>query len=123
MTTRHSNYDKFPAVEVRSSSSACATGWPEIIPQLRAAIAGGEGRIICVECYPGVFLEEVERVLTEGLRPATMIATRALLKRPAQIEEMVSPCLGDDPVFGRMNGIVLEDFFDPNLLTLARESL
>ena len=119
--TRHSNYDKFPVVEVRSSG--CETGWPAIIERIRQAISTRDSAVVCVECYPGVSLEEVERVLTEGLQPAKFIATRTLLKRPPQLEEMVRPFLGDDPVFGRMNGIVLEDFFDLNLLMLARESV
>jgi mannose-6-phosphate isomerase class I len=120
--TRHSNYDKFPSVEVRSSASVCQAGWPAILERLRGPVPGGNRSIICVECYPGVFLDEVERIFTEGLHPATVISTRSLLKSPQQIEEMVAPYLGDDPVFGRMNGIVLEDFFDPNLLASAREN-
>jgi len=122
-TTRHSNYDKFPMVEVRSSAASCVTGWPAIVERLRGAVSARNSAVVCVECYPGVLLDEVERVFTEGLGPATVIATRTLLKRPAQIEEMVSPYLGDDPVFGRMNGIVLEDFFDPDLLATARDKV
>ena len=117
---RHSNYDKFPVVEVRSSS--CQSGWPAIVEQIRGEVSS-KTAVVCVECYPGVSLSEVEHVFTEGLGPAKFIATRTLLKRPAQIEAMVTPFLGDDPVFGRMNGIVLEDFFDLSLLTLARESV
>jgi mannose-6-phosphate isomerase class I len=120
--TRHSNYDKFPVVEVRSSASSCQTGWPAILERLRGAVPAGNSSMICVECYPGVVLEEVERVFAEGLHPATVISTRSLLKRPQQIEEMLAPYVGDDPVFGRMNGIVLEDFFDPDLLASAREN-
>ena len=119
--TRHSNYDKFPVVEVRSSASSCQTGCPAILERLRGAVPAGNRSIICVECYPGVFFDEVERIFTEGLHPATVISTRSLLKRPEQIEEMLAPYLGDDPVFGRMSGIVLEDFFDPDLLASARE--
>jgi mannose-6-phosphate isomerase class I len=119
--TRHSNYDKFPVVEVRSSASSCQTGWPAILERLRGAVPAGNRSIICVECYPGVFFDEVERIFTEGLHPATVISARSLLKRPEQIEEMLAPYLGDDPVFGRMSGIVLEDFFDPDLLASARE--
>ncbi len=63
----------------------------------------------------GSFLEEVERALTEGLSQKRHHNSR-LLRRSEQIEEMVAPYLGDDPVFGRMNGLMLEDFFDPNLL-------
>ena len=119
--TRHSNYDKFPVVEVGSSPS-CQTGWATIVERLRGAITSRSSAVVCVDCYPGVFLAEVERALTDGLQPAEFIATHTLLKRPPQIEALVAPFLGDDPVFGRMNGIVLEDFFDSSLLALARQS-
>lgn len=120
--TRHSNYDKFPFVGVRSSESVCQKGWPAILERLRGVASASNSCVVLVECYPGVFLEEVERVLTEGLHPTTVISTRNLLKRPEQIEEILAPYLGDDPVFGRMNGIVLEDFFDPALLESARQN-
>lgn len=82
----------------------------------------GRHRVVCVECYPGVFEEELERVLADGLQPATVICARSLLKSPQEIERLVAPCLGDDPVFGRMNGIVLEDFFDTGRLAAARQA-
>jgi mannose-6-phosphate isomerase class I len=123
MMARRSNYDKFPSVAVRSASSVCEIGWPAIVERLRGAISGQNARVICVECYPGVSLPEVERVLTDRLQPATLIVTGSLFKRPEQVEAMVAPYLGDDPVFGRMNGIVLEDFFDPALLASARQKV
>src|ERR1035438_4891361 len=102
--TTHSNYDKFPSVEIRSSSSVCQASWAAILDRLCGVVSASGSCVVCVECYPGVVLDEVERVLIEGLQPATVIATRSLLKRPEQIEEMAAPHLGDDPVFGRMNG-------------------
>lgn len=122
MTNRHSNYDKFPCVKVRSSELACQTGWPVIGERLRGAASGHDSCVICVECYPGVFIEEVERAITQGLQPAAVISTQSLFKSPEQINRMVEPYLGDDPVFGRMNGIMLEDFFDPVLLASARHN-
>ncbi len=119
---RLSNYDKFPWVQVRPSAADCQLGWPAILEQLRKTAAPRNARVV-VECYPGVFLEELERVLREGLQPARVVVTCTLLKRPQQIEQMLAPYLGDDPVFGRMNGIVLEDFFDPALLASARQSV
>lgn len=126
MTTakpQHSNYDKFPVVEVRPSASPCQTGWAAILEKLRGEVSSRNSALICVECYPGADLAAVERVLAEKLQPVKFIATSSLLKLPGQIEGMVAPFLGDDPVFGRMNGIVVEDFFDLNLLMLARESV
>ncbi len=119
---RLSNYDKFPSVQVRPSAAECQHGWTAILEQLRKTVNTGNARVV-VECYPGVFLEELERVLQEGLQPARVIVTRTLLKQPQHIEQMLTPYLGDDPVFGRMNGIVLEDFFDPALLASARQSV
>jgi mannose-6-phosphate isomerase class I len=120
--TRHSNYDKFPSVAVRASASECQVGWPAICDRLRSVASTKTSCVICVECYPGVFTEDLELALSEGLHPATVIATQDLLKSPEQIEEMVAPYLGDDPVFGRMNGIVLEDFFDLARLASARQN-
>ena len=118
---RYSNYDKFPVVEVRSSASACLVGWPNIVERLRGAVSSRHSGVLCLECYPGVSLAEVEQALSEGLKPAALIATRGLFKRSEQIDDMVTPHLSQDPVFGRMNGIVLDDFFDPALLAAARE--
>ncbi len=46
----------------------------------------------------------------QALRPALVVRTRDFLKSPAEIDAMVSHDLTDDPVFGRMNGLTIEDF-------------
>jgi mannose-6-phosphate isomerase class I len=47
--------------------------------------------------------------------------TTDLLKNSPVIERMVGDVLGDDPVFGRMNGIHIKDFFDGPKLGSARD--
>jgi len=47
--------------------------------------------------------------------------TTDLLKSSPAIEQMVGDVLGDDPVFGRMNRIQIEDFFDAPKLGNARD--
>jgi hypothetical protein len=116
---RHSNYDKFPFVAVRPSSAECQTGWTAVLERLRQVISSRRSCTLCVELYPGV-LPEIEQTLIDGLRPASVIATRNMIKEPAAVEAMVQPYLGDDPVFGRLNGLTLEDFLDRNLLASAR---
>jgi len=116
---RHSNYDKFPVVEVRPTAQECSVGWAGIVETLKSAIRGARA-VVGVELYPGVLDREVEEALAAGLKPAAVISTSKLLKPVNEIDTMLAPYLGDDPVFGRMNGIVLEDFFDARRLAEAR---
>ena len=76
-----------------------------------------------VEFYPGVFEAEIISTFVEGLRPAGLIVMSDLLKSSSEIETLVSSVLGDDPVFGRMNSLEVEDFFDTEKLARAREQV
>jgi len=117
---RKSNYDKHPCVSVGTSTAQCWVGWRETNERLRATLA--EKRcVLCVECYPGTFEHVVRKALEEGLRPARAICAPDLLKSPREVDEMLRPVLGDDPVFGHMNDITVEAFFDQAKLSAARE--
>src|SRR5215475_10071965 len=116
---RNSNYDKFPVIRC-SSREDCAVGWAEIFEQIRKSIPSGT---LCVECYPGAFVEEIERAFSEGLRPSRVIQTRSLMKSAVEIDRMLERYLGDDPVFGRMNDVAVADFLDPAALARTKESL
>ena len=117
-----STFDKFPCVRVAPSSAGCQVGWPEIIERLQG-VSTGDRCILTVECYPGVFLEEVERALSEGLKPARIVRTADYLKPAEEIQRMLDPFLTDDPVFGRMSYLELADFFNRNRFNAARRKL
>jgi mannose-6-phosphate isomerase class I len=119
---RKSNYDKYPKVRVGASAKECWVGWPDINSRLRSASVENRG-VLCVECYPGAFEKHIKDALEEGLRPAEAIYTPDLLKPTRCIDEMLSGVLGDDPVFGRMNDISLQAFFDETKLGRAREKV
>jgi len=76
-----------------------------------------------VECYPGAFERMMNKILGEGLQPTAQIFTADLLKPVVEIDGMLEAVLGDDPVFGRMSTIGLEDFFDERKLARARETV
>jgi hypothetical protein len=119
--TKPSNYDKFPCVPISSSSSTCRVGWPAIAGALRGSIHKNRS-VVCIECYPGVLTEKID-ALVDLLRPASVIRTETLFKPAGCIDQMVEQFLGDDPVFGRMNAIQIEDYFDPAKLAAAIASL
>jgi mannose-6-phosphate isomerase class I len=119
---RKANYEKFPIFTVSRCASESWEGWPRILERLKA-LAGSERYTVSFECYPGVFEKALISTLAEGLRLSGLIATSELFKSPSDIELLLSSVLGDDPVFGRMNSIEIEDFFDARKLASAREQV
>jgi mannose-6-phosphate isomerase class I len=110
---RSSNYDKSPFVPV-AADNECAVGWDAIAAKLTGAMA------VCVECYPGVQVEEVATALAKRLQPSTVFCVSQAYKPSTSIRGMLAPHLGDDRVFGRMNGLTVEDWFDTAALNRMR---
>ncbi len=113
---RKANYDKFPFVAA-GASNECAVGWDAIALQL------GGAKVVCVECYPGALVDDLQSELARRLRPDTVICASDAYKDVAEIRAMLATHLGDDRVFGRMNGLTLEDWFDPKALKRMRNEV
>jgi mannose-6-phosphate isomerase class I len=114
-----STYDKHPVINVTSSSKDCAAGWPDVLERLSSVNRWP----LCVECYPGALVDEIQQAVTGALPPSQVFRASECMKSSEEIEALVAPCLGDDPVFGRMNGLELADFFDPVKLAATREGI
>ncbi len=112
-------YDKHPYVPVSAQASDCAVGWPAIAERLRPALQAGRV-VLGIECYPGVFTGDLHRELLPLLQPALVIDAEACFLPPRALAARLQPCLGDDPVFGRMNGVTLADFLDAGKVAEAR---
>jgi mannose-6-phosphate isomerase class I len=112
-------YDKTPYIAVSSSDRDCSSGWEAIGSTLRAA-AMAKRRVVCVECYPGIAVQEVRSRLEAIFQPSRVISTEDMLLSTAELNRRMAPLLTDDPVFGVMNTIEIEDYFDPQKLEAAR---
>lgn len=110
-------YDRFPYIP-SGTREECLAGWPAITQAIRSH--AGQRSAIVIECYPGVFLDELQHEISTGLPKAKLICTADLFRPSAEIDKMLERWLGDDPVFGMMNSIEIEDFFDPEQLITAR---
>jgi len=114
---RHPNYDKKPDVPV--PGHAATIGWPAICQHLRDVVAarGAARTIVAIECYTEVFQDEISKAIQADLRPDVVLASAEALLAPEEIDRLVAPDLGgEDPVFGRMTRLALEEFFDPQKL-------
>ena len=119
---RKPNYDKVPFVSVDDTASRCQVGWDAITSQISTHV-GQKRAIVCVECYPGANEQQICEEFRRALKPQRVVRTADLFKPVAAIEALVQPFLGDDPVFGRMNGLTIQDFLDTSELTKARAQL
>ena len=118
---RRSNYDKFPFVMVTERDADCQVGWADVARHLAVSLTGNRS-ILCVECYPGADLNEIESGLVPQLKPRLVVRAESCLKGPQELDSMLARYLGgNDPVFGRMNGVTLWDFLDPRKLEDTRE--
>lgn len=115
-------YDSRPYVPVSSHPEDCRVGWDSIAHALRESL-NSRRSIVCIECYPGVLVHDVCEQLAALLKPSLLISTENLLLAPAILNERVAPMLTDDPVFGVMNCIEIEEFFDPEKLRYAQRAI
>lgn len=111
-------YDKAPFINT-GPESACLVGWEAIASSLREYQEGG----VCVECYPGVFVQEIVEAVSRYMPGWKIILAEEALLAGRVIEERFAKELTEDPVFGQMSETTLADFFDPDALTkLKREA-
>lgn len=116
MLTARTAYDKEPEIAV---SGVCLAGWADILAALRARIRPGHF-VICIECYPGSSVDGIAEAVEQGLRPDLLIRSGDLLRPPEELDRLLAPVLTDDPVFGRMNGVRIDDFLCPERVHAAR---
>lgn len=111
-------YDKTPFINA-GPAEACVAGWEAIA----RALAENTSGVICIECYPGVLVSEIQEALAAYMPDwAVRLAEDALLA-PTVLEQKFENLLTDDPVFGRMSTTTLADFFDPAAVTRLRQEI
>lgn len=110
-----SNYDKKPVVDVPGGAGRCVSGWDAVCKKLNEVIScrAGMRTIVTVECYTGVFEDEVLDAL-KALSPTRIVNSSDAFLTEAEIDAKVAPFNGgDDPIFGWMTNLRMTDFMDP----------
>lgn len=109
---KKSNYNKFP--EVKIEGHQCTVGWDDInkIISSKIGAAPDEKKIIAIECYHGVYNEEIINNVKRIAGIAKVINANNAFLNQQQLDEMVYPFVTDDPVFGYITSLSLKDFFD-----------
>ncbi len=113
----------FPVIRAAAGGSGWSGGavsGPEgIRNRIAERCADGEKRILTVECYPGVDLDDIWSLFAP-LEPAAVIRSDDLALPAEEIDAMIERDLTKDPVFGIMTTRRLEEFFPAERLKEAR---
>jgi mannose-6-phosphate isomerase class I len=115
-----SNYDKTPYVRVPNGEGRCVRGWQAVCTRLRNAVDAVKSKriVVTVECYSGVFEEEMIEAIVGGLRPSCIILSKDAFCSADDIDQKVSPFNGgSDPLFGWMTNLQMKDFLAPEKIT------
>ncbi|MBX3257429.1 MAG: class I mannose-6-phosphate isomerase [Chitinophagaceae bacterium] len=120
----NSNFDKFPEVEMKGYNGY--TGWREIADELQHRMRQKAKKpfVIVIECYHGVLADKLVLDVKEYIKEDTrFLPVDMALKDSPDIEEMVYPFVTDDPVFGYITSLEMEDFFDKERLGSLKEEI
>ena len=123
-----SNYDLHPAIPVKNDDGShppCWTGWQNILQHIdSASTSTNEQKVITIECYNGVSEEEIIQSVSQYLPQATVIRCSDAYFPEEKIGEIVAPYNGgDDPVFGFLTKLCINDYFDPDKLATLQNSV
>lgn len=114
---RKSNYDKFPSTPLEGN---LIKGWDSIFQTLKEKLAG---KGICViECYQGVYIEELEKHLP-ALEADLVIKADNLYHAEEKIRTLTQRWVTDDRLFGRRASFTYQDFLDEDKVKVARNEM
>ena len=111
---RKYNYDKYPAT---ATPGRVLVGWEAI----DKALANPVRSLLVVDCYSGVFEQEVERELSSGFE--IIVHTKDLMKSESQVRQLTDRFMTDDVLFGYVSNLRIEDFFDMEKVAQVRAQL
>lgn len=120
---KKSNFDKFPSIKV--DGHACIAGWQNIADTLQSEIdkIRSDKTVLSIECYHGVYTNEIASNLKHNFPSALIIDASSALRSKEEIGKLVYPFVTDDPVFGYITPLNLLDFFDNNKIHLLQKEV
>lgn len=120
-----SNFNKYPVVQVRATDEECRTGWDDIMGEIRQALAKTPDTVktLAVDCYQGVFEEEMIHAFRLGLSPKQIFLSSSCFLPEEEIRALTQDDVTEDRIFGYMTRLELIRFFDLKKLQELKEQI
>jgi mannose-6-phosphate isomerase class I len=98
-------------------------GFNAIDAELSKSIHKKSANIIVIECYQGVFVEDILVFIRKTFPKAQIFESRDAMKSEAEIRRLTHPSVTDDRIFGFITNLKMADLFDLEKISRIRESL
>lgn len=116
-----SNYDKYPQTKVSGFDNEAFCGYQEIVSVLQKEMKNK--RVLVVDCYPGVYDDEVLNALKEGLQIELIINAEDIFYDSDILTKLMARHLTDDRVRGIMYYGTIMDFVDKESLLKMQQKV
>ena len=103
----------------------CISGWKSIAETIKTGTlaVSNTKMIVVVDCYHGVYTDEIIDNLSASLKPSKVFDVSEILYSEEAIKELTYPYVTEDPVFGYITPLSLADFFDKTKLSEAQKEI
>lgn len=114
-------FNKNPFVSLKNNYN-CYVGWSKIGNQILDDIKNlKKNRVtIVIECYQGVYYENIQTAILEQLDPSLFIKAESCMHNEAYIQQMIYPDVTDDRVFGYMTRLNIDQYYDNSKIEKIR---
>ena len=122
--SKPSYFNLKPFTEVKNSNFRVTKGWKPVCEKLNREIdfLPGNKKLIVIETYQGIIHEEVMENIRSGIKYDRFINTAEIMLSQDEITHLVYPDVTDDPLFGFMTRLTMNDFFDAEKFrTISKE--
>lgn len=121
-TNHKSNYDKHPFVAVVGREQECWTG-AEVASTLGARAESMGAKTVVIECYQGVDMAALERLLAEAFPAAILLCSHRAMFSSEVLEALFFDEVTDDEIFGYLTKRNMESFFVPDRVATLRSQI
>ncbi len=122
MLNTSTNYDKYPSIKINDPAEH-GSGWENVCALIKEKVDRIPGRpVVVIDCYHGVFEEEVKNHLQKYL-PGAFYSTKDYMQNEEQVQQLVYPDVTDDEVFGYLTRLKLDQFFDHSKISALQKQI
>lgn len=115
-------FNKFPSISVKTTAE-CVVGFNAISAEISKAIQRTDAKTIVIECYQGVFVEDILVTVRKAFPKAEVIESNDAMKDETEIRRLTHPSVTDDRIFGFITNLQMSDLFDDEKVSKIRKSV